>query len=194
MIEAIKRGFGNLLVFSGRDGPSQFWPYAGFVVAILFVAFAAVLLPVMAVTFSKMAQFAAAHPDQATVTSGPGQYSITIEGSHPELLPDIGAFVIPGCGMGMAVVALLAAAVTRRLHDRGRAGWWGLLPLPFLIVGLGLMPVVLASFGTSTPSLRLFFLLFFNNILYLAALGGLVILLVGAGTAGANRFGETPAK
>jgi uncharacterized membrane protein YhaH (DUF805 family) len=84
----------------------------------------------------------------------------------------------------------LAAAVTRRLHDTGRAGWWGLPPLIFLIAGLALFPRMMATMMQSDEAaMGPFFLLFANNVLYMASLVGLIILLALRGTAGPNRYG-----
>jgi uncharacterized membrane protein YhaH (DUF805 family) len=94
-----------------------------------------------------------------------------------------------GCALA---VLLLAAAVTRRLHDRGRRGWWGLAPLPFLVVGMTVFPRLFKTTlaGEMTPdSMRLFGLMFANNLLYLGSLGLLIFLLAGASQPNANRFG-----
>jgi uncharacterized membrane protein YhaH (DUF805 family) len=93
-----------------------------------------------------------------------------------------------------ATVVLLAAAVARRLHDRNRRGYWGLLPLPFLAAGLALMPGIFerAAAGREIPDPRLFLALVLNNLVYLAALGFLIVLLAGPGTTGPNRFGPPP--
>jgi uncharacterized membrane protein YhaH (DUF805 family) len=113
-----------------------------------------------------MQRFAAEHPDQATVTQGPSGYAIEVQGNHPELFPDMTPFfTVMQVGCALAVV-LLAAAVTRRLHDRGRRGWWGLPPLPFLLVGMTAFPRFFNSTlaGEMTPdAMKLFGLLFANN-------------------------------
>ena len=86
--------------------------------------------------------------------------------------------------------ALLAAAVTRRLHDRGRSGHWGLMPIPFIVISLFAMARLFAAF-TNDPEVdvRLFLVVFVSNLLYLATLGLLVVLLAGASTPGPNRYG-----
>jgi uncharacterized membrane protein YhaH (DUF805 family) len=146
----------------------------------------AVMVPSMMSTFEKMQRFAIEHPDQSTVNQGPGSYSISIEGSHPELMPDFGALF---GGMAMvitAMVVLLAAAVARRLHDSGRSGVWGLMPLPFLAFGFIAMPAI---FNSQEPEMNLFFGLFFNNFIYLVTLTVLVVFLASAGKDSENRFG-----
>jgi uncharacterized membrane protein YhaH (DUF805 family) len=192
LIDSIRNGFGGLLRFSGRDPAGRFWPYAGVVIGLMFFAAFATMAPIMSGAFARMQSFAAEHPDQATVTRGPGSYSIQIQGNHPELMPDVTPFFTVmrvGCAV---VVLLLAAAVTRRLHDRGRRGWWGLAPLPFLVVGMTAIPRLFKTTlaGEMTPdSMRLFGLMFANNLLYLGSLGLLIFLLAGASEPKANRFG-----
>jgi len=193
ILASILRGLSNLARFSGRDTPRLFWPYAFFVVGSVFAMIAAFMLPIMSTTFARMQQFALDHPDQATVTSTPGSYSIQIEGHHPELMPDMTLmFTVLGVGIVVAV-ALLAASVVRRLHDRGRCGFWGLAPLPFLGVALAVFPKLfdeLSKNDVKPETMSLFFALFFNNALYLASLALLVVLLIKESDAGVNRFGS----
>jgi len=188
MLLSLRYNLARLTQFSGRQSAGRFWPYVGTIVVLAFLGLAAAILPMFADTMTRMQNFAAKHPDQATVTSGPGSYSISIEGNHPELFPDMtGMLHVMVIGMGIAVL-LLAAAVTRRLHDRGKSGLWGLLPVPFLFLGLFAMSRVFAS---NPPDFSLFALLFFNNLVYLGALLFLIVQLAGGGTPGANAYGET---
>jgi uncharacterized membrane protein YhaH (DUF805 family) len=190
MIKSILRDFTRLANFGGREGRSEFWAYAVACFAIGFAVSAVIVMPVMAASFARMDRFAAEHPDQARVVASPGRYEVQIEGWHPELMPDVNAIVAGGGGFAGLAIVLLAAAVVRRLHDCGRSGLWGLLPLPFLGTALVLFPRLWASFtGGGEPDLRLFFALFANNALYLGALGLLGVLLAGQGQAGNNRFG-----
>jgi uncharacterized membrane protein YhaH (DUF805 family) len=191
-IDSIRNGFTGLLRFSGRDSARRFWPYVGVVIALLFAAAGVTMSTTMSTMLGGMQRFAAEHPDQATITQGPSGYAIEVQGNHPELFPDMTPFfTVMQVGCALAVV-LLAAAVTRRLHDRGRRGWWGLPPLPFLLVGMTAFPrffnTTLA--GEMTPdAMKLFGLLFANNMLYLGSLILLVILLAGASDPKQNRFG-----
>jgi len=188
MLLSLRYNLARLTRFSGRESAGRFWPYVGTIVALAILSLAAAILPMFADTITRMQNFAAEHPDQATVTSGPGSYSISIQGNHPELFPDMtGMIHVMMIGIGIAVL-LLAAAVARRLHDRGKSGLWGLLPLPFLFFGLFAMSRVLAS---NPPDFSLFTLLFLNNLVYLGALLFLILQLAGGGTPGANAYGET---
>lgn len=193
VLDSIRRGFGGLARFSGRDPRRRFWPYAVLVVGLVFAALGAVMSWIMAGVFERMQKFAVEHPDQARVTSGPGSYSIQIQGDHPELIPDLTPFLAV-LGIGMAAsVALLAAAIVRRLHDRGRAGYWGLAPLPFIFIAFGLLPRLFDSISAEGQPMGLFLALFCNNMLYLASVALLVVLLAKESDPGPNRFGAPEA-
>jgi uncharacterized membrane protein YhaH (DUF805 family) len=194
MIKTIVRGLQSLGRFSGRDSGEQFWPYAIFVLLLAFAGAFASILPQMIGVMDRMQRFAAAHPDQAHVQSNASGYSIAIEGYHPELMPDFGTMMAGMQIMVVVIVILLAAAVARRLHDRGRTGVWGLLPLPFLAYGMVAMPKLLASFAKGgNPDLGQFFLLFGNNMAYIAVLLLLAWQLLGKSDPDANRFGPPSA-
>lgn len=195
-VDAVRRGFSGLLRFSGRDPARRFWPYAGVVVGLVMASTMAVMVPTMNTMFARMERFAVEHPEQATVTRGASSYAIEIRGDHPEFMPDMTPFfTVVRLGVGLAVL-LLAAAVTRRLHDRGRRGWWGLPPVLFLVIGLTLFPRLFhsATQGEMGPeTLKLFGLLFANNLLYLGSLALLVVMLVGASQKDENRYGPPEA-
>lgn len=192
MANPVLRGFRNVTKFSGRDTRGQFWPYAAVVVVVVFVSMGVGMTFAMSGFFAEVQQFAAAHPEATTVESSPGSYSISIDGSHPDApIPDLDGFFLTLGLSVLAAIALLAAAVSRRLHDSGRPALWGLLPVPFLLFGIGFFPVMMKSMMTAEePDLGPFFLLFGNNVLYLGALATLVILLSLATSPEANRHGD----
>jgi uncharacterized membrane protein YhaH (DUF805 family) len=191
---SIGRGFRMLFRFGGRDRPGQFWPYAGMVILLAFIAMIGMMMPPVFDSIARMQRFAAEHPELTTVESGPGHYSMTIHGYHPELMPDMDGLIVRMAVIAALTIALFAGAVARRLHDRGKSALLGLLPLPFIVLGFAIMPQLFHSVAATTPDvhlfMRLFPLLFLNNLLYLASLAYLVVQLVSAGTRGPNRFGE----
>jgi uncharacterized membrane protein YhaH (DUF805 family) len=194
MANPIIRGFRSIARFSGRDSRGQFWPYAGVVLALVFLGFGMVMSLVMNAMFAEMQAFAVAHPEAATVQSSPDSYSISVDASHPEApMPDLGPFFAVMAAMVLTAVSLLAAAVSRRLHDSGRRAFWGLMPVLFLAIALVVFPAMMNDFiANPEPDMRLFFAALVNNMLYLASLGGLIFLLCMRGTAGSNRFGDDP--
>ena len=191
---ALRHGLRGLTRFSGRDDRARFWPYVGILLATTMVGAMAGFITIFISTFTKMRRFAEQHPDHATITQGPGSYSISIAGNHPELMPDFGALATVSALIAALFVLLVAAAVARRLHDTGRSGAWGLLPLPFLTVAMTVFPYLMADFGRDAQqaSLRLFAVMFANNAIYLGTLAVLVTLLAKRGDFGDNRYGPMP--
>jgi uncharacterized membrane protein YhaH (DUF805 family) len=191
--ETMSRSLSGIARFSGRDTLSQFWPYAGTVIGITMIAGPMVFIPAVASTMSNVQQFAAEHPDQVDIASGPGFYSISVNGSHPELVPDLAGLSVAFILTSAVAVALLASAVVRRLHDRGKSAYWALPTLILLILGYVGMSFVFAQIGaTDEPDMALFGLIFVNNILSLASLAALLTQLVQNGTKGPNLYGEDP--
>lgn len=191
ILRSVGRGFAGLLRFGGRDGRAAFWPYAVLVVFFHQIGMMTAMLPAIA----RIYRYVVTELEHAGTTGGPGDRSIAISSHAPDLGP-----VMPGMVGVMTLVtaitvALLAAAVARRLHDRDRSGYWGLLPIPFTAAGLALMPKfftgALADPDAAEPWTMLALVL--NNFAHLATLGVLIVLLAGPGTPGANRFGPPPA-
>ncbi|RAK56275.1 hypothetical protein DJ017_08295 [Phenylobacterium soli] len=195
MFQRIAYALRNLTRFAGRDSRETFWVYAVFILLVTFIATFALAAPVIADSFERMQQFALAHPDQATITRTPTSYSIQIHGQHPELMPDFPRLLhLMALPVGLAVL-LLSAAVTRRLHDRGRSGIWALPPLAFLVIGMSITPSVFATMAASPGAPpKGFVLLFGANLLYIVSLGLLVLQLIGATAPNPNRFGGPPAE
>ncbi len=171
--------FKKLFDFTGREDRASFWPYAALAFLITMVVGMIIFVPMFSRSLHAMQQFAAQHPDQATVSSGPGQYSISIKGNHPEFVAPRSMALFLVVSFGLAIL-LYAAAVVRRLHDRGKSGLWGLMPLPFIIYSSVQMPKMFASVGTGVqPDLTVFFSVFLSNLFYIIALIWLIVLLAG---------------
>lgn len=168
-------GIRNLQRFSGRDSRSHFWFYALWLFVVQQVLSAVVVAGVVIWGFTS---------DLDAISSPPPSPADAITTDH---LAFIQAIIWSVLATVILVVLLLAASVTRRLHDSDLRGWWGLMPLPFLFFGAGAMVFIVGSAGQ--PSMRLFGLMFINNAIYLLALLVLVILLCRASTPGPNRFG-----
>ena len=193
MLAFIPYNLRRLVDFSGRQTRAMFWPYVGVLyLAMTLASFIAMIPPIFDMV-ARMQQFAREHPDQVTEVRTATSYSMTINGNHPELMPDFEGFMLAMAAITAIFYALIAAAVVRRLHDRDRAGWSGLLPLPFLFGGFIGLQSFFAGGALETPDLTAFFMLFVNNLIYLATLIYLVVLLAKSGTPGANRYGPPPA-
>ena len=193
VIGAIAQNLTDLMNFRGRETRSQFWPFAALVIALSFAGFTIITLPEIWASLVRMQRFAVEHPELATVEQGPSSFSISIDGYHPELMPDVGRIMAEMGAVVAVCLALLAGAVVRRLHDRGKSGLWGLTPLPFLFLAGVMMPNIFAQNPAHVVSfLLLFFALFINNAVYLGTLVYLVVILAGASVTGENRFGPRP--
>ena len=169
--------FKRLFDFDGREDRASFWPYAALAFGLVMVLGMIVFIPIMFSSIGAMQEFAAQHPEQMTVTNGPGSYSISANGNHPAFMPAAPMAVFLATNFGMMIL-LYAAAMVRRLHDGGKSGFWGLIPLPFTVYSSVMMLQMFASFGSDTePNMTLFFSIFFSNMLYLVALIWLIVLL-----------------
>jgi len=177
--------FRRLADFKGREDRASFWPYPLVAFIIIMVAGMVIFVPMMAHTMQAMQQYAAEHPDQVTVSSGPGQYSMPVHGNPPGLMPARSIALYLGVTFGLSIL-LYAAAVARRLHDRGKSGWWGIMPLPFIIYSSIQMPRVFAFHGE--PDMTIFFSIFFSNLLYIVTLIWLVVILAGGSDPSTNRY------
>lgn len=186
---SIGYNLGALTRFSGRDTKRQFWPYAiALFLLISLLGFVAVL-PAIWHSFKTAIE----HPELLR-EAAPGQGPMELSDLPPELIPDFQQALIIMAIVNALAVLLLAAAVTRRLHDRDRTGLWGLLPLPFHAAGVILGPqAATAAFAApATADLRFFGLTMLNSFLLYGTLIYLIVLLVGDGTDGPNRFGPAP--
>lgn len=190
-LQPIIRGFRNLLVFDGRDVRAQFWPYAAVVVALTFMIMGGTLNLAVQSFFAEAERMAVEHPDSVQIQQTASSYSVQYAPGSG-VMPDMtGFFLSLGGGVLLAVV-LLAAAITRRLHDRGLPGYFALVPLTFLGLGVSGMHQMMMSFDEAAPDLALFGALMLNNMLYLASLAGLVIALSLPGSPVPNRYGASP--
>jgi uncharacterized membrane protein YhaH (DUF805 family) len=189
-LASLRHCFANLLRFSGRDTRAQFWPYAFTLFLISMVAMQVFMTRVM----NAVAGYAMAHPERSRVTVGTGGSQITVHGSPAELAPAMQAMVMAICVIAALFVALVASAVARRLHDRGSSGLWAALPVVPLATGIFGMWRMFGQIGQGAPEPRLIFLLFLNNLFYLAALATLVVMLAKSGTVGPNDYGPDPAR
>lgn len=123
---------------SRAGGPSELLAYAALAFVILSVAQTVMVIPFMARSMRAAQDFQ--HPDEPKVIVADNGYSIDLnEFSNPAATAVSGDMPSPSfigtivaVTIGLAIL-LYAAAVVRRLHDRGKSGAWGLLPLPFLL-------------------------------------------------------------
>jgi len=166
MRNAIIRGFANVARFGGRDTRAQFWPYAAAAVALYLIVGWAALTPIMFPVFSA--------PQPST--------------SQFQNIASL--FLMVSLLLFVALVVLLAAAVTRRLHDSGRSAIWGLVPLPFAAYSATMFFRLISQFESGAPpDTGLFISVFASNVLYMVGVARLIVLLAFRSTPAPNRYG-----
>jgi uncharacterized membrane protein YhaH (DUF805 family) len=114
---SIKYNLSHLLDFSGRDARQTFWFYVLFLFIVNMVVGIAIAVPFIGQMFSNMSAAIESGDPQAIQTSMAADMGEMIETS-----------VWAGLFTGIANMALIAAAVVRRLHDSSLPGWWAALP------------------------------------------------------------------
>jgi uncharacterized membrane protein YhaH (DUF805 family) len=147
-----------------------------------------IMIPFVINVMTKTFLFALQHPGKPGVPinlADQNAFSQMMQG----IMTDTQSMLMTATPILTAVfVILIGAAVARRLHDRGMSGYWGLMPLPFTIIGLAAMPKTFEAWPYH-PNLGLFGLLMLNSLLHLALAILLIVLLAQRSAAGANRFG-----
>jgi uncharacterized membrane protein YhaH (DUF805 family) len=181
--------FRKLASFKGREDRASFWPYAALVLGIVMVAGAVMAIPLM--TESMRAATAGAAPQPFEVPDGIdlNEFSMSAPAAVGGAVPSA-AFLAAYLGVTFGLAILLyAAAVVRRLHDRGKSGAWALMPLPFILHQSIQVPRMFGSTAQGgQPESGLLLSLALSNLFYLATLLTLVVLLAGASDAGPNRY------
>lgn len=160
--------FSRLLDLKGREDRASFWPYAALVYGIMMVGSFVVMMPMM-------------HSTMRTASEA------TLQGSTAAF-PDMGFFFTGMMIMTAFAVVLYAAAVVRRLHDAGLSGFWGLMPLPFLLFGMIRMRGLFESFPSTQPDMDRFNQIFINNLIYILSLIALIVLLARRSNPHPSRF------
>ena len=197
-MKPIVRGFKSLTDFKGRDHRGQFWPYAVAIFAAAVVAAIAACAPSELKAFNQTLAFAEANPDKATIYRSSTKVNVVIH--DPTGMPpmDFNGLIVPMSLVLLVVALLMAAAVTRRLHDRGLSGPWALIPAGLYGVGLTLWGRMMSSMFTEVSAVDngAFMISFMLNflVMMLAQMSMVVLLIVLAikGKTGPNRYGPEP--
>lgn len=195
-MNSIVRGFSKLRDFKGRDRRSLFWPYAAVILAASVVLMGTAVVPAILQQFNQTLAFAEANPDKASVYRSPTSVHVQIH--DPTGMPpmDFSAMLLPMILVLVVASLLLAAAVTRRLHDRGISGLWALIPP--LLYGVGLvswarmMSSVLTDAADGASFMISFMLSFLVVMLAQLSIIALVIVTAMKGKTGPNRYGPEP--
>jgi len=185
----LKRNLTGLLDFTGRQNREPFWIW----VLISYVVKTGVsvvgMIPFFAAMFSQFQTIAARGPDAAPIAP---------DAMFADMQPWMFGMALVGAIGELVLVALVAAAIVRRLHDRELSGWWA---LPVLLLNLtsqasslsmmasgklNLKPDPAHPFAAAAQSFGLI------QLVALIALIALVVVLALPGTEGSNRYGPDP--
>ncbi|WP_309662559.1 DUF805 domain-containing protein [Sphingomonas sp.] len=186
-IASLRHCITNLTRTSGRDRRDQFWPYVGTVFAGVFLVWEVSF----SVAISRLQKVIVTNPDAISVASGPGVFSAHFHvPSPPQVANMFNALLLVMAIIALITIFLLAAAAVRRLHDRGSSGWWGILPIPFLLFGFAGFGYFQSQMGGGgQPPMGLFMAMFFNNFIYIVCLVILIVMLASKSNPADNRYG-----
>jgi uncharacterized membrane protein YhaH (DUF805 family) len=116
MLAALRYHFGHLLDFSGRDARQTFWYWFLFLFIVNMAAGFAMTIPLMAKTMASAFEVARTGNQAA-------MQAVVVDQIAGSMAPMVELSI----ALGVANLALMAAAFVRRLHDSGRSGVWAAL-------------------------------------------------------------------
>ena len=193
IIASVRHNLGRLTRFSGRDTQEQFWPWAILVFLLgQITGFLVMALPI-ASAMERMSQVMGTRAEGSSSRTSPAPDPELFDQTFAELTADLSGLWLPFGLVNALAVALLAASVVRRLHDQGRSGFWGLLPLPFMAVSVAGTFIGFQYAGGRREPSGAESLVFLAPLLFWLTMIVLVLLLLGKGDNGPNRFGSKPA-
>ncbi|MDB5679566.1 DUF805 domain-containing protein [Sphingomonas bacterium] len=190
----------GLATFSGRENRQPFWLWILIVYAVQMVVGMVVMIPIMMSMFDRMGPMMQGDPHRFD--------------DHPELVmqmitPMVSNIMVFSVVVTLIWLALIAAAVVRRLHDGDRSGWWAspvfavhiVTPLLYLSAFPRFFDVIGKVKPGMTPdqvnAAMLPAMQSFGGVWLLGMVGFLlmivlIVFLCLPGTQGANRYGEDP--
>lgn len=193
-MNVIGRGVRNILNFKGRDRRGQFWPYLAVVMVLTITAYA-IISPTVVYLLSQ-------NVNGVEYASVSGELLIVNQQMQMEAFQkQMSKFLSGIWGMTavfvLANIALLAAAVARRLHDRGHSGWWAAIVPVLLMLGGTIfsylfMSAPMSGDGPTATFLLTFLAVFALMALYNISLIVLIVFLCLKGKTGPNRYGPEP--
>jgi uncharacterized membrane protein YhaH (DUF805 family) len=199
MLKAIKHGLGNLLNFEGRDARQAFWYYVLFLYIVTLAISMVVTVPMMIQGFMTGIREGINAGQSGDPVAAQAATQAAIANSMSGM---ISTSLWLGTVTGLLMLAGLAAAFVRRLHDSGLSGLWALLPAAIQLGNLVLAPMMIRQMmdglthmtpGDATAGLRAMQGSFGTaSLLGWAAVIAVIVLGVRKSTPGANRYGEAP--
>jgi uncharacterized membrane protein YhaH (DUF805 family) len=175
--------------FNGRSTRGQFWPFVFFWYALQQIVAWIAMAPLME-KINKISEAAAI---------GEAEAEAAVANLNFGMVTDMITRLSWMSGGMMALLLLpMAAAITRRLHDTNRSGFWALPCLILLFVSYFLLWRVAAPYlGSNAQPLSMDIVselvpVFIVNFIYLIMTIVLIVFCVKDGTIGPNNYGEDP--
>jgi uncharacterized membrane protein YhaH (DUF805 family) len=199
MLKAIKHGLGNLLNFEGRDARQAFWYYVLFLYIVTLAISMVVTVPMMI----QGVMTGIREGINASQSSDPVAAQAATQAAIANSMNGmISTSLWLSMATGLLMLAGLAAAFVRRLHDSGLSGLWALLPAAIQLGNLVLAPMMVRQMmgslahmtpGDPTAGLRAMQgSIGAASLLGWAAVIAVIVLGVRKSTPGPNRYGEAP--
>jgi uncharacterized membrane protein YhaH (DUF805 family) len=198
MLNAIKHGLGNLLNFEGRDARQAFWYYVLFIYLVTMAISMVVVIPMTIQGFLTGIRQGIA----AGQSGDPQAAQVATQAAIASSMGDMMSTTMwLSLASGAIMLAVLAAAFVRRLHDSGLSGLWALIPgaiqLANLVFAPRLMRGMIENMGRMMPGdpaagMGAIQSSFGTALLGWAAIILVIVLGVRKSTPGPNRFGEAP--
>jgi uncharacterized membrane protein YhaH (DUF805 family) len=189
VLDSLGHNLRRLVDFRGRDTRGQFWPWAAILYLLSLIAATVVFAPVMADWMARIQRYIIEHPKGPPVAD---PYKTGANIFPTEMMPDFSRMYVPMMIIKAVWILLMAASVTRRLHDRDRSGLWALAYVASAAIAAWFGPTVFASMSSGNLPGALLPLLTINNLLGFLVMVLLIIQFANRGTAGPNRFGPDP--
>jgi uncharacterized membrane protein YhaH (DUF805 family) len=180
----------RLTDFTSRSTRAQFWPFIFLYYALSQIASFLAISPFMNRVNALSAAQAEGEPDPEAFAA------LFSDGLFEDMFSRI---LVVTAILALLFLVPMAGAVTRRLHDTNRSGFWALPCLILLVSGLVMMWRLFAQHRGQPMAdfvvedyVSPFLMLFANNLVYIICVITLIVFCAQDGTAGPNRFGEDP--
>jgi uncharacterized membrane protein YhaH (DUF805 family) len=193
----------GLIDFRGRENRQPFWLWILIIYAFQMIVGMILMIPIMINLFQRIMPMAQRDPHA---------FDNNPQVMMQSMAPMMQQIMSMSAVMALVLIALVAAAVVRRLHDSDRSGWWSVPVFAIQIVSPLVMAAVfpryfaamgaMGSFGPGRPpnfadpafqsAMRTMNLVSLVNLLGFVLLVTLIVFLALPGTVGPNRFGDDP--
>lgn len=199
MLKAIRHGLGNLLNGEGRDARQAFWYYVLFVYLVLMAISMVVVVPLTLQAIFTGIQQGIAAGQSGDPLAAQAATEAAVAGSMSDMMSTM---LWMSVGSGVLMIALLGAALVRRLHDSDLSGYWALIPGATYLANLVFMPRMMqgmidsmTQIGPGDPMAGMAAMqTSFGAASLMAWVAIILVIVLGVrkSTPGPNRYGDAP--